>query len=178
MIAPAALPSLRFKSDTAATHPVFDVPIDGWYTWLGVAAVSVIALGTAASLPTTPPPDPTPVADAIDRTAASRHEATAEIPVGARQVRIGRQQIGLRNDAGAAHASFAYGPVTPVSGDPRLDAVLRGVPPSREFDSPAELRAASASTTADSPRWQPGDGVVLVRHISWKGVDVTLVGRR
>lgn len=157
---------------------MFDVPIDGWYTWLGVATVSVIALGTATSLPTTPPPDAASVADAIDRTAASHHEATAEIPVDARQLRLGRRRIGLRNDAGTAHASFAYGPVVPVDEASQLDAVLRGSPPSREFDSPAEIRAARADARTAPFVWQPVDGIVLVRHIVWNGLDVTLVGHR
>lgn len=157
---------------------MFDVPIDGWYTWLGVATVSVIAFGTATSLPTTPPPNAAPVADAIDRTAASQHDATAEIPVDARQLRLGRHRIGLRNDAGTAHASFAYGPVVPVDEGTQLDAVLRGSPPSREFDSPAGIRAATADARTTPFVWQPVDGIVLVRHVSWEGIDVTLVGQR
>lgn len=172
------LPVRRFKTDTAATVGVFDVPIDSWYTWLGVAAVSVIALGTAASLPTAPPPDAASVADAIDRTAASQHDATAEIPIDARQLRLGSNRIGLRNDAGTAHASLAYGPVVPVGEDPRLDSVLRGSPPSKTFDSSAAFRAASEDARTDRPVWQPVDGIVLVRHLTWEGVDVVLVGQR
>lgn len=172
------LSSRRFKSDHAANRPVFDAPIDAWYTWLGVAVVSLLAFGTVASLPTAPPPDAVSAADAVDRTAASQHAATAEIPVDADQLRLGRHQVGLRNDAGTAHASFAYGPVTPVSDDSRLEAVLRGAAPSQEFDSAADLRAASAATDADRSRWRPSDGLLLVRRVSWDGVDVTLVGQR
>lgn len=167
-----------FKSDSAANHPVFDVPIDAWYTWLGVAVVSVLALGTAVSVPTAPPPDAAAAADAVDRTATSQYDATAEIPVGADELRIDPHRIGLRNNAGTAHASFIYGPVTPVTADSRLDAVLHGAAPSQQFESARELRSARASTDADSARWRSTDGVVLVRHVSWAGVDVTLVGAR
>lgn len=157
---------------------MFDVPIDSWYAWLGVAAVSVIAFGTAASLPTAPPPDATSVADAVDRTAASQYGATAEVPIDAGQLRLGRQQIGLRNGAGSSHASFAYGPVAPASDDPRLDAVLRGAPPAREFDSPAALSAAGADAGTNDPVWRSATGTILVRHVTWGGVDVTIVGQR
>lgn len=157
---------------------MFDAPIDAWYTWLGVAAVSVLTLGTAVSIPAAPPPDAATAADAVDRTAASQHPATAEIPVDADRLRLQPHQIGLENDAGTAHASFAYGPVTPVPKDSRLDAVLRGAAPSQEFESPAALRAASTSADSTSARWRSSDGMVLVRHVSWAGVDITLVGQR
>jgi hypothetical protein len=168
----------RFKFDTAARRSVLDVPIDSWYTWLGVATVSVIAFGAVTSLPTAPPPDAASVADAIDRTAASQHNSTAEIPIGADELRIGSNRIGLRNDGGTAHASLAYGPVVPVGEEQRLQAVLRGSAPSRAFDSPAELRAASEAARTDRLVWRPVEGDLLVRHLTWKGVGVTLVGQR
>nr|WP_225333604.1 hypothetical protein [Halomicrobium urmianum] len=49
---------------------MFDVPVDAWYVWLGVAAASVTALGTVAALPSGTPPDAAAAADAIDRVAA------------------------------------------------------------------------------------------------------------
>jgi hypothetical protein len=157
---------------------VLDVPIDSWYTWLGVATVSVVAFATVASLPTAPPPDAASVADAVDRTAASQHDATAEIPIDAEQLRIGANRIGLRSDGGTAHASLAYGPIVPVGETPRLQAVLRGSAPSAEFDSPSGLRAASESARTDRLAWRPVEGHLLVRHLTWNGVDVTLVGQR
>lgn len=167
-----------FKPDPAANPLVFDAPIDAWYTWLGVAAVSVFALGTAVSVPAAPPPDAAAAADAVDRTAASQYPATAEVPVDADRLRLGPHQIGLENDAGTAHASFAYGPVTPVRKGSRLDAILRGAVPSQEFESPPDLRAASTNADTNGTRWRPSGGVVLVRHVSWAGVDITLVGQR
>lgn len=157
---------------------MLDVPIDSWYTWIGVATVSVLAFATVTSLPMSPPPDAASVADAVDRTAASQHDATAEIPIDAGQLRIGANRIGLRSDGGTAHASLTYGPVVPVGEEPRLQAVLRGSPPSTEFDSPAGLRAASEDARTDRLVWRPVEGLLLVRHLTWKGVDVTLVGQR
>lgn len=155
---------------------VFDVPIDGWYAWLGVAAVSVLALGLTTTLPSTPPPQAAPAAEAIDRTAASDYDATAEIPVDARQVRLGRHQVGLRNDAGSTHASLSYGPVISARSDPRLEAVLYGESPSRAFESAAAFEAAVEATRDEEPNWKPIEGPILVRRVFWRGVDVTLVG--
>ena len=155
---------------------MFDVPIDGWYAWLGVAAVSVLALGLTTTLPSAPPPEAAPAAEAIDRTAASDHEATAEIPVDARQIHLGRHQIGLRNDAGTAHASLAYGPVVSSRSDPRLEAVLHGESPARAFESEAAFGETIATTRAAEPDWKPVEGPILVRRVFWGDVDVTLVG--
>ena len=157
---------------------MFDVPIDSWHTWIGVAIVSVLAFATVASLPTAPPPDAASVADAVDRTASSQHDATAEIPIDAGQLRIGANRIGLRSDGGTAHAALTYGPVVPVGEDPRLQAVLRGSAPSAAFDSLAGLREASEDARTDRLLWRPVEGHLLVRHFVWKGVDVTLVGQR
>jgi hypothetical protein len=155
---------------------VFDAPVDGWYAWLGVAAASAALLGTAVSLPATPPPDAAGVADTVDRTAASEYDARAEHPLDAAAVRLGPEQVGLRTEAGTVHASFAYGPVTPVAGHAELAAVLAGARPDGEFDSPGDLRRAAARARARDHGWRRVDGPLVVRHVVWEGVDVTLVG--
>lgn len=157
---------------------MFDVPIDGWYAWLGVAATSAALLGAAVGLPTTPPPDAAGVADTIDRTAATEYGARAEHPLDAADVRLHPERVGLRTDAGTVHAAFVYGPVTPVAGHGRLEAVLAGARPAGRFDSPGELRraAARARSRARDRGWRRVDGPLVVRHVVWGGVDVTLVG--
>lgn len=155
---------------------MFDVPIDGWYAWLGVAAVSVVVLGLAASLPTEPPPDAARTADAVDRVAASEHAATAEVPFDATTIRIGPTRLALRSDAGTSHAAFAFGPVTPVRGNASLDSVLRGGPPERGFASPAALARAATEARERRPTWRDADGPLRIRKLSWGGVHVTLVG--
>ena len=36
---------------------MFEAPLDAWYVWLGLAAVSATAVGVVAGLPAAPPPD-------------------------------------------------------------------------------------------------------------------------
>jgi hypothetical protein len=155
---------------------VFDAPVDGWYAWLGVAATSAVLLGTAVGVPTTPPPDAAGVADTVDRTAATEYGARAEHPLDATEVRVGTERIGLRTDAGTVHATFVYGPVTPVAGDEALAAVLAGARPGGRFGSPGEFRRAAARARARDGGWRRVDGPLVVRHVVWEGADVTLVG--
>jgi hypothetical protein len=155
---------------------VFDVPVDGWYAWLGVAAVSVLLLATATSLPTQPPPDAARAADAVDRVAAGDHAATAEIPLAADTVTVGSRRLTLRNDAGASHAAFAFGPVTPVGDAGPLAAVLAGATPAKRFASPAALANAAARAREAPPGRRGADSPLLVRTLRWGDLRVTLVG--
>ncbi|MFB6304945.1 MAG: hypothetical protein ABEH47_07250 [Haloferacaceae archaeon] len=155
---------------------MFEVPVDGWYAWLGTAAASLAVLAVAFGLPTAPPPDAAGAADTVDRTAVAEYGASAEHPLDdATAVRITPRSIGMRNDAGRTHATFAYGPVTPVVDGP-LRRVLEGAPPEAVFESPAALRHAAASARGRDARWRPVDGPLIVRHVSLEGEDVTLVG--
>jgi hypothetical protein len=152
------------------------VPIDAWYTWLGLSLAGIALVGVAATLPTTPPPAAADAAETVDRTAATEHPATAEHPLDARSIRVGARQLGLRNDAGTTHATFAFGPVTPAAGSDGLRAVLRGAPPSTRFRSGTALCNAATAARRQTPQWRPVDGPLLVRHVVWEGCDVTLVG--
>jgi hypothetical protein len=152
------------------------VPVDAWYVWLGLSLASVALVGVGATLPTAPPPAAADAADTVDRTAATAHPATAEHPLDAAWVRVGERRLGLRNDAGTTHATFAFGPVTPAAGSHGLRAVLRGAPPGSRFDSGEALCAAGRAARGRTPRWRPVDGPLIVRHVVWEGCDVTLVG--
>ncbi|WP_251344193.1 DUF7283 family protein [Haloplanus halophilus] len=154
---------------------MFDVPVDAWYAWLGLSLASVALFGVGVTLPTSPPPAAADAADTVDRAAGAAAPVTAEHPLDAREVRIEPTRLGLRNDAGTTHATFAFGPVTPAARRPGLTAVLRGAPPSSRFDSAGALCAA-ASTARDRPaRWRKVDGPLIVRRVVWEGCDVTLV---
>ncbi|MEF8856260.1 MAG: hypothetical protein V5A16_02425 [Haloplanus sp.] len=152
------------------------VPVDAWYVWIGLSLAGLALVGVGATLPTAPPPAAADAADTVDRTAATAHPATAEHPLDAAAVRIGPRRLGLRNDAGTTHATFAFGPVTPTSEVRALRAVLRGAPPDAYFDSGVALCDASAAARNRTPRWRPVDGPLIVRHVIWEGCDVTLVG--
>lgn len=155
---------------------MFDAPVDAWYLWLGVAATSVVVLGVAVALPTATSPDAVAAADAVDAVAASPHEARVQRPLRADEMKLGPYRLALRGAGGTAHASFAYGPVTPVRRGTRLEAVLDGRPPERVFETPEAFRRAIVAARSRTPEWHPTGGTVTARRVSWEGVDATLVG--
>ncbi|MFB6252263.1 MAG: hypothetical protein ABEI27_11385 [Halobellus sp.] len=157
---------------------MFDVTVDAWYGWIGLSLAGVALLGATAGLPTEPPPDAAAVGATVDRVAATEYAATAEHPLDADSIRLGTRRIALRSEAGTAHASLAFGPVTPVpvSESPLRD-VLHGTPPDRVYDSPDAFRQAvvGARATASDAPWREVDRTLLVRRTTWEGVDVVLV---
>lgn len=155
---------------------MFEAPLDAWYVWIGLAALSATTLGIVSTLPTAPPPDATGSAQAIDSVAASEHAAVDTHPLSnTDEIRIGVDSISLRGGGGTAHAAFGFGPVTPVAGRPDLRAVLDGEPPSAVFRTPEAFRSAAVSARNAEPQWQRTDELV-VRGVQWEGVDVVLVG--
>ena len=154
---------------------MFDAPVETWYLWVGLALASTAAVGVAATLPRTPPPDAASAAETVDAVAASAYESTGVHPVAADAVRVGPYRIWLRDDGATGHATFAYGPVTPVRRGTSLRDVLRGAPPDSAFGTPAAFRRAAADARERTPEWRAPDELT-VRHVSWEGVDVTLVG--
>jgi hypothetical protein len=155
---------------------MFDAPVDTWYLWLGVATASALALGVAAALPATVPPDAQRAAATVDAVATSPHNATGEHSVDATAVKFGSRRVALRNDGGTAHAAFAYGPVTPVRNGTALAAVLRGEPPGSVFPNATAFREAGAAARNRTRAWRETDGRLVARRVTWEGVDVTLVG--
>jgi hypothetical protein len=157
---------------------MLDVPIDSWYAWFGLSLAGLALVGAVAGLPTTPPPNAAAAAVTVDRVAAAEYAATAEHPLDATAVRIGSRRLSLRNDAGTAHATFAFGPVTPVPvGDSPLRDVLYGAHPSTVFASPTAFHQAvvDARAAAGDAPWRDVDRTMIVRRTSWEGVDVVLV---
>lgn len=161
---------------SAAIRRMFDVPLDAWYVWLGLAVASGAALTTASALPAAPPPDAAGAAETVDSVAASPHAATGEHPLSnAESVRVGRDTVSLRGPGGTRHAELGYGPVTSVGGDERLVSVLAGTPPDHVFESPTAFERALADARDTEPRWRATD-TLHVRSVSWEGVDAVLVG--
>lgn len=154
---------------------MFAVPVDAWYVWIGLAAVSASVFGVASAIPATPPPDAAGAAATVDAVSASQYGAVGEHPVSrADKARIGSESLSLRGPGGTAHASFGYAPVAPAT-DEALSRVLLGEPPARVFETPAAFEAAVEAARTDEPRWNTVD-TLTVRRVSWEGVDVTLVG--
>lgn len=157
---------------------MLDLPLDSWYAWLGLSLAGVALVGAASGLPTVPPPNADSAAATVDRVAAAEYAATAEHPLDATAVRLGTRRLELRNDAGTAHATLAFGPVTPVpTNDSALRDVVHGAHPSTAFDTPEAFRQAIIDARArggDAP-WRAVDRTLLVRRTTWEGVDVVLV---
>lgn len=154
-----------------------ELPADSIYTYLGVAIVSVAMMGIVVALPTTVPPNAANAANTIDEVAASGVNASATQEHSAESVRIGVEQIALKNKGGTRRASVVYGPLTWVSGSERLDRVLSGASISSQFaDRTAFFYTVEAHQQyfADT-KWRPADDRLRVRHIVVGGRHVTLV---
>lgn len=155
---------------------MFDAPVDAWYVWLGLSVASTAVLGVAAALPTAPPPDAAAAAATVDGVASSPYAAFGEYPLdGVERVRITPAGLGLAGVGGRAHASFRYGPVTPVQ-DGRLSRVLDGADPRRVFGRPGALASAARTARERTLGWRPAPERLRARRVTWEGVDVTLVG--
>jgi len=153
---------------------MFDAPMDGPVLWIALGVVSCVAASVAIGLPSTAPPDAAGTADAIDRVATSPYGATATVPVGADEIRLGPTQLSLRENGHASHATFAAGAVVPA-GD-ALAPVLRGGRPQDVFESKRAFEAALDGRPAARGSWREAPDRLRVRRVTWGDVDATLVG--
>lgn len=152
------------------------LPIDIPVLWLGTAIVTATLVGLTLQLPTATPARAGSVAETIDGVAAAPYPTSATHPLDADAVKLGPHRIGLRTPNGISHATLGFGPVTPVTSGSKLDSVLRGTPASEIFESPETLEDHAKSARNRSTQWlEPGESLI-VRRVSWGGVDVTLVG--
>ena len=154
---------------------MFDAPLDALYAWVGLAVVSVAVLAVALSLASAPPPSAIRVANAVDAVAASPNEAVRRIVLDVDAVALRPWRVGVRTDGGTAHAAVTFGPVTPVRDGP-LRAVLTGRSPARTFETPAAFRGALTRARRRVGGWTDAPETLVVRRVSWGGVNGTLVG--
>ena len=158
---------------------MFESQIDATYVWLGVAIVSLVTAGVAASLPAGPPPDAQGVAYTIDTVATGEYPATAEHGIAADELRLTTEAVSLKRGEETATTQLTAHRITPVSServDPRLQQVLSGIPPEMVFEEPAAFKAASDQARAQAGAWQPAPARLTVRHVQYGEVHVTLVG--
>lgn len=154
---------------------MFELPADSPALLAGLALTAAAFLAVASSLPARPAPDAVGVAGTVDELAAGGSPASASHRHEADAVRLGPHGVAMRNDAGTARATFAFGPITPVGADGPLRAVLRGTHPAALFESPSEFRQAVVAARSQEPEWESST-TVTVRGVSWDGYRVTLVG--
>lgn len=153
---------------------MFETLTDSWYVWLGLTVVAATMVGVAVGLPTVPPPDAASAAGSIDTVAGRAAPASATHLLGAERLQIERDRLTLWNDAGVAHATLAFGPVVAVGTGP-LARVASGATPAAVFDRPAAFTRALRTARNATTEWRTGSRL-RIRHVSWGGEDVTLVG--
>lgn len=154
---------------------MFEPSLDVWYAWLGVAVASSVAVGVVLGFPTATPPAAGPVADTVDDVATSPHDATQTVELPGRELKLDAHGLSLRNDGGTSHATFAYGPVTPV-GNGSLEAVLRGETPEAVFADRTAFRTAVGRAQQRNATWRPIPDDLVIRRVTWGDFDATLVG--
>lgn len=154
---------------------MFELPADSPALLAGVALTAAAFLAVASSLPARPAPDAAGVAGTVDELAAGESPASASHRHDADAVRLDPHGLAMRNDAGTARATFAFGPITPVSADSPLRAVLRGTHPAAVFENATEFRQAVVAARSDTAEWERST-TVQIRGVSWNGYRVTLVG--
>ena len=165
---------------------MFETHLDATYAWIGLAVVSVAAVGVAAAFPASPPPDADGVARTVDSVADGEYPATAEHGLAADRIRLASGSVSLGDDRGAARAALDAPRITPViragaaapnaTTDARLRRVLDGAPPDAAFDDPAAFAAAADRARAADAKWTPAPDRLTVRRVHYGGVRVTLVG--
>ncbi|TKX74289.1 hypothetical protein EXE46_09960 [Halorubrum sp. GN11_10-6_MGM] len=165
---------------------MFEIHLDATYAWLGLAVVSVAAVGVAAAFPTSPPPDADGLARTVDSVADGEYPATAEHGLAAERIRLASGSVSLGDDRGTARAALDAPRITPVvrppaaapnaTTDARLRRVLDGAPPDAAFDDPAAFAAAADRARAADAKWTPAPDRLTVRRVHYGGVRVTLVG--
>ncbi|MFB6103480.1 MAG: hypothetical protein ABEJ57_00145 [Halobacteriaceae archaeon] len=148
-----------------------DVPV----VWVALALTSTVLVGAAFQFPTTAPAPAAAVADTIDTVAAAPYDSTATHPIAAAAVRLGPHRLAVRTTAGVTHAAIGYGPVTPVPRGSRLARIAAGTPPPHLFGSPTAFQTAVAKARDRTPTWRTDVETIVVRQVTWGGVDVTLV---
>ncbi|MFD1513490.1 DUF7283 family protein [Halomarina rubra] len=153
-----------------------EAPADTLPVWVGLAVASAALCGVALGLPTGTP-DASTVARTVDEAASSPHDATTTTRLSAAdRLELGRHALDRCRGDACGHATFTYGPVTPVGDGESLARVLAGRSPASVFDSPATFRRAVERAREDAPVVVDGATRLTARHVTWGGVDVTLVG--
>lgn len=154
---------------------MFDAPMDGLVCWTALGLASLAVAGVALSLAAPPPPDAAALAEATDEVATSPYRVADAVRIRAAEIRVAASQVSLRGPGGAAHASLVAGAATPAW-DGRLRRVLDGGDPADAFEGPAGFRRALAAARERWGGWRPAPDRLRIRHVSWRGVDGTLVG--
>jgi hypothetical protein len=155
---------------------MLDVPADVPPVLVALSLVSTTLLGVALAGRPTPAPSAAPLAATVDAVATAEYPGPETRRISAAAVRIQPRELSVRGPGGRSHATIAYGPVVPVRRDTALWRVLQGTPPDDAFGGPFDLAAAAEDARERDAVWREGPERLTVRRVTWRGVDVTLVG--
>lgn len=153
---------------------MFDAHIETLWVWVGVGVVSVVVLGVVTGLPSVAPPDGAGVATTIDEVATGPPGSVATRDIHADEWTVTKRRIGLRSDSGTLHETLLAS-IVPAFSEP-LGQVLDGSPPDSVFASRRTFERTIEQAQTTESRWRPAPDRMTVRHIEWRGIDVTLVG--
>lgn len=155
---------------------MFDTLADVPPVVVALSLVSTTLLGVAFASQPAVAPRADALAGTVNAVAAADTPGVESRALHADAVRIATHQIAVRTDGGTAHAAITYGPVVPVRQDTSLWRVLQGTPPGAVFDGFIEFANSTIDARQRTARWRQGRDQLTVRRITWRGVDVTLVG--
>jgi hypothetical protein len=155
---------------------MFDTLADSPPVIVALSLVSTALFGVALAAQPSPPPRADALAETVDTVAAADHPGVETRPLDADAVRITTDEIAVRVDDRSAQSDFAYGPVVPVRQDTALWAVLQGVPPDDAFEGTLAFASAAVEARQRDANWRRDRAQLTVRRVTWRGVDVTLVG--
>ncbi|NIB98657.1 hypothetical protein [Halobacterium sp. R2-5] len=155
---------------------MFDTLADVPPVLVALSLVSTTLLGVAFAAKPSAPSRAAPLASTVDTVASADRASVETEDVDADAIRVTSRKLAVRDDGRTTSQSFAYGPVVPVQRDTALWRVLRGVPPDEVFDGERALERAVGSARDRDAEWRRDRQQLTVRRVTWRGVDVTLVG--
>ncbi|WP_353635169.1 hypothetical protein ABSL23_07065 [Halobacterium sp. NMX12-1] len=155
---------------------MFDTLADVPPLLVALSLVSTTLLGVALAVKPTAQARAAPLASTVDAVASADHAGVESRTIHADAIRLTRHAIEVREGSDASREPYAYGPVVPVRRDTVLWRVLHGTPPDDAFDDERALERAVADASDRDVTWRRDRQQLTVRRVTWRGVDVTLVG--
>jgi len=155
---------------------MFDTLADVPPLLVALSLASATLLGVALAAKPDVQSRAAPLADTVDAVASADHESAESRDLAVDEVRITPHAIEVRDGADTSRAAYAYGPVVPVRRDTVLWRVLHGASPADTFDDERAFERAVATARDRDAAWRRDRQQLTVRRVTWRGVDVTLVG--
>ncbi len=155
---------------------MFDTLADVPPLLVALSLVSTTLLGVAIAAKPTPQARAAPLASTVDTVASADYASAGTRAIDYDAIRLTRHAVEVRDSAGTSREPSAYGPVGPGRRDTVLWRVLHGTPPDDAFGDERVFERAVADARDHDAAWRRDRQQLTVRRVTWRGVDVTLVG--